>query len=160
MAANVGEYIVAIDAKGRFLLPSAFRKQLAAGQGGRFVVNRGFEKCVTMYLPEVWDKYFTKINALNDFKAEVRKFKRLFLNGATEVETDSADRLLIPRQLLEYAGIDPKKDAVMSVQGKKIELWDKDTFYKYLDDNAEDFSQLADDMSIEIGNPFEEKEEA
>ena len=88
------------------------------------------ENCLTVYTIDTWNAVSEKINRLNDFKPNVREFKRLFLNGATIVEVDSADRILIPKQLQEYAGI--KKDAVLSAQGNKLELWDKDTYYNYL----------------------------
>jgi MraZ protein len=153
MTSFMGEYEVAVDAKGRFLLPSGFRKQLAEGAGDKFVINRGFENCLTIYPMDVWNAISEKINKLNDFKPEVRQFKRLFLNGATIVEVDSADRLLLPKPLQEFAGI--KKDAVLSAQGNKMELWDKDTYYNYLRQHSGGFSKLAEDVANDFGNPFE-----
>ena len=153
MTSFLGEYEVALDAKGRFLLPSGFRKQLAEGIGEKFVVNRGIENCVTIYTMDVWNAISEKVNRLNDFKANVREFKRLFLNGATIVEVDTADRILLPKQLQEYAGI--KKDAVLSAQGNKLELWDKDTYYNYLRERTGGFSKLAEDVANDFGNPFE-----
>src|SRR5580698_5765144 len=138
MTGFLGGYEVALEAKGRFLLPSGFRKQLAEGKGEKFVINRGFENCLTIYTVDVWNAISEKINRLNDFKPNVREFKRLFLNGATIVELDSADRMLVPKQLQEYAGI--KKDAVLAAQGNKLELWDKDTYYNYLRQNAVNMS--------------------
>ena len=120
MTSFLGEYEVAIDAKGRFLLPLGFRKQLAEGMGEKFVINRGFENCLSLYTVDTWNAISDKINRLNDFKPNVREFKRLFLNGATMIEVDSADRILLPKPLQEYAGI--KKDAVLSAQGNKVEL--------------------------------------
>ncbi len=149
----LGEYEVAIDSKGRFLLPSGLRKQLAAGEGERFVVNRGFESCLTIYLMDTWKALSAQVNKLNDFQANVREFKRLFLNGATIVEVDSADRFLAPKQLMEYAGI--KKDAVLLAQGNKIELWDRDKYYAYLREKSGGYSQLAADVAGTFGNPFE-----
>jgi MraZ protein len=153
MANFLGEYEVSVDAKGRFLLPSGFRKQIADGSGGKFVINRGIENCLTIYTLDTWNAISDKINKLNDFKPNVREFKRLFLNGATMVEIDNADRILLPKQLQEYAGI--KKDAVMSAQGNKVELWDKDTYYNYLRDHAAGFSKLAEEVAGDFGNPFE-----
>jgi MraZ protein len=149
----IGEYEVAVDAKGRMLLPSGFRKQLAEGTGERFVVNRGFEHCITIYTTDVWNAISDKVNRLNDFKPEVREFKRLFLNGANIVEVDNADRILLPKQLQEHAGI--KKEAVLSAQGNKLELWDKDTYYTYLSERVGGFSKLAENVAIDFGNPFE-----
>ena len=153
MANFLGEYEVAIDAKGRFLLPLGFRKQLAEGTGEKFVINRGFENCLSLYTADTWNAISDKINRLNDFKPNVREFKRLFLNGATIVEVDSADRILLPKPLQEYAGI--KKDIVMSAQGNKVELWDKDTYYKYIQENSGSYSDLADDVADDFGTPLD-----
>jgi MraZ protein len=149
----LGEYEVAFDAKGRFLLPSGFRKQMAEGTGGQFVIKRDFENCLTIYPIATWNAISDKLSKLNDLLPAVRQFKRLFLNGATVVELDSADRLLVPKQLQEYAGI--KKDAVLAAQGNKIELWDKDSYYKYLQDNSVNMSRLAEEVANDFGNPFE-----
>src|ERR1700742_2331158 len=73
----LGECEVAIDAKGRFLLPSGFRKQLGEEAGGKFVVKREVEKCLTIYPIDTWKAVSEKINRLNDLKESVRLFKRL-----------------------------------------------------------------------------------
>ncbi len=149
-----GEYEIAIDAKGRFLLPSGFRKQLPEAESDRFVVNRGFENCLTLYPMPVWDKLAAKINRLNEFNQKARDFKRLFLNGATIVEVDSAGRLLLPKTLQEYAHI--KKDMVFSAQGNKVELWDKEEYHNYIRQRAASFSDLASEVAgADFFNPFE-----
>lgn len=153
MTSFLGEYEVAIDAKGRFLLPSGLRKQMPEGTGEQFVIKRDFETCLTIYPIATWNAISEKINKLNDFKPGVREFKRLFLNGATMVDLDSADRMLVPKPLQEYAGI--KKDAVLAAQGNKLELWDKDTYYNYLRQNAVNISRLAEEVANDFGNPFE-----
>lgn len=153
MANFLGEYEIALDAKGRFLLPSALRKQMGEGASMQFVVKRDFENCLTIYHMETWNAISAKLNKLNDLKKDVREFKRLFLNGATVVELDSADRMLVPKPLQEYAGI--KKEAVLAAQGNKMELWDKDTYYNYLRQNAVNMSRLAEDVANDNGNLFE-----
>lgn len=153
MSDFLGEYEVTVDAKGRLLLPALLRKQLPDGNKGSFVVNRGFEKCLTLYTIEVWKPVADKINKMNDLVKKVRDFKRLFMNGATPVELDTADRLLLPKQLLEYAGI--KKDVVLAAQGNKIEIWDTETYHAHLRESYETFSALSDDIAGEFGNPFE-----
>lgn len=154
MTSFLGEKEVAIDSKGRFLLPMDFRKQLADGVDNKFVINRGFENCVSLYAMDVWNKVFEKVTRLNDFKPEVREFKRLFLNGASIVELDSANRLLITKPLLIYANI--SKEAVLTAQGNKLELWDKDTYYNYLQQKTDGFSDLAASVANDYGNPFDE----
>lgn len=153
MTSFFGENEVAVDSKNRFLLPAKFGKQIAEGYESRFVMNRGFEKCVTIYTMDVWNVIHGKVSKLNDFKEEVRRFKRLFLNGASEVDIDGAGRLLIPKPLMEYAGI--VKECVLTAQGNKLELWDKGTYYKYVDQNSGGFSDLAASVANDFGNPFD-----
>ena len=147
MTGLIGEFEVTLDAKGRFLLPSGFKKQLVEGDDVRFVINRGIENCLSIYPMSSWQPLADKIDALNDFNPKVREFKRLFLNGATFVEPDSAGRILIPARLKEHAGIE--KEAVMMGIGEKMELWDK-TKYKELFDSTspEDLKDLASEVMV------------
>ena len=149
----LGEYEVTLDAKGRFSLPAGFRKQLPEGTPESFVINRGFENCLTLYPMSTWKELESKINMLNDFNPKVRDFKRLFLNGATPVEADSVGRLLLTKSQKEYAGID--KDMVFSSQGNKVEIWDRDTYYKYMQSKAQSFTDLATEVLVGgFINPF------
>lgn len=140
----MGEYEVRLDAKGRFLLPSGFKKQLPEGESP-FVLNRGFEKCLSLYTMEGWNPLFKKLSQLNDFDPEVRQFKRYFLNGATPVELDTAGRILIPKNLIEYAGL--TKDIVLVSSIDKIEIWDKEKYKEFFDSfSPESFSELAKEV--------------
>lgn len=153
MTGFLGEYEVAIDAKGRFLLPSGFRKQLPEDASARFVINRGFEQCLTVYTMESWSAISQRLSSLNDFNPKVREFKRLFLNGATIVELDSAGRINLPKALVAHAGI--TKDAVFTAQGDKMELWDAATYREYLEKSKADFSDLAAEVAGgDFINPF------
>lgn len=142
MIGFLGEYEATVDAKGRFLLPSAIRKKLPEDSPGQFVINRGFEKCLTLYPVINWKPIFEGISKLNDFDPNVRQFTRYFLNGATELELDSAGRLLIPPSLTEHASID--KDIVLVGSLKKIEIWDKTKYKEFFDSmTPQSFSELA-----------------
>ncbi len=153
MPSFIGEYEVAIDAKGRFLLPAGLRKQMPEGAGERFVVNRGFEPCLALYTMDVWEKVSAKINSLNDFNPKERALKRLFLNGANIVELDAAGRMNLPKNLMEYAGL--SKEMVVASQGNKVELWDKAAYNKYMMQNVGNLSLLAEEVGGgESFNPF------
>ncbi|HMR84022.1 MAG TPA: division/cell wall cluster transcriptional repressor MraZ [Niabella sp.] len=142
MTGFLGEFEATVDAKGRFLLPAGFKKQLGEGDTERFVINRGFEKCLSLYPLSSWEPIAEKINALNDFDPKVRQFKRYFLNGATIVEPDSAGRLLLPPTLREYATL--QKDIVLVPAGNKMEIWDTAKYKEFFDSfSPESFSDLA-----------------
>ena len=152
MTGFLGEYEATLDPKGRFLLPAGFKKQLPEEAGARFVINRGFEKCLSLYPLSSWEPIFSEISKLNDFDPKVREFRRYFLNGATIVELDSAGRLNIPKNLLAHAGLD--KDIVLAAANNKIEIWDKAKYQEFFDNfSPEAFSNLAQQvMSPDGGN--------
>lgn len=153
MLSLIGEYEIAIDNRGRMLLPASFRKQLGESDNTEFVINRGFESCLTLYPKATWTKLADKINTLNDFNPKVREFKRLFLNGANIIEVDTINRILIPKPLLEYAGIG--KDLILTAQGDKAEIWDKETYYNYINGKVSSFSDLA--MEVAGNDLFTQK---
>lgn len=145
----LGEYESKLDAKGRFLFPAGFRRQLPAPDStsakpetGHFVLNRGFEKCLTLYPISAWQPIFDRITQLNDFDPKVRAFRRYFLNGAITLEMDTAGRLLIPKNLAEYAGL--RKELVLAAAVNKIEIWDKQLYQQFFESySPESFSELA-----------------
>ncbi len=148
----IGEYEATLDAKGRFLLPAGFKKQLPEEAGTQFVINRGFEKCLTLYPMKSWDPIFSELGKLNDFDPKVREFRRYFLNGATVLELDSAGRLLVPPNLKEHAGLE--KDIVLVAAMNKIEIWDKDKYQKFFESfSPEAFSQLAQQVMTPGNQP-------
>lgn len=152
MIGFLGEYEATLDAKGRFLLPAGFKKQLPEGDSDQFVINRGFEKCLTLYPKTSWEPIFSEISKLNDFDPKVREFRRYFLNGATVLELDSAGRLLVPSNLKDHAGLE--KDIVLVAAVNKIEIWDKSKYQQFFESfSPEAFSQLAQQVMTGSVNP-------
>ena len=142
MKGFIGEYEATLDTKGRFLLPAGFKKQLPESVGENFIINRGFESCLSLYTLESWEPIFNEIGKLNDFVRKDRDFKRYFLNGATQVNPDTAGRLLVPKNLIEYAGLE--KDIVLVSAIDKIEIWDKIKYQQFFETfSPEAFSELA-----------------
>ena len=145
MIGFLGEYEATVDAKGRFLLPAAIRKKLPETAPEQFVINRGFEKCLSLYPAKNWQPIFEGISKLNDFDPKVREFRRYFFNGATELELDTAGRLLIPPNLRDHAGIG--KDIVLVGSLQKIEIWDGKKYKEFFESmTPQTFSQLAKEV--------------
>lgn len=147
MIGFLGEFEATLDAKGRFLLPAGFKKQLPEGEADRFVINRGFEKCLALYPVKNWEPLFADISKLNDFDPRVREFRRQFLNGATFVEPDTAGRLLVPPNLKAHA--DLQKDIILVAAINKIEIWDSNKYKQLFDSFSPDaFSTLASEVMV------------
>ncbi len=145
MIGFLGEYEATVDPKGRFLLPVNLKKQIPEEAGNLFVITRGFEKCLTLYPQKSWDPIYAKISKLNEFNPKVREFRRYFLNGATQVELDTAGRILLPKNLSSHADI--TKDIVLVSAVNKIEIWDKNKYTQFFETfTPESFSDLANDV--------------
>jgi MraZ protein len=154
MIGFLGEYESTVDSKGRFLLPVGFKKQLPEEGNAQFVINRGLEKCLSLYPIKSWEPIFSDISKLNDFDPKVREFRRYFLNGATMIELDSAGRLLIPQTLREHAGLE--KDIVLASAVNKIEIWDKIKYQQFFESfSPESFSKIANEVMNIKGNGLE-----
>ena len=142
MAGFLGEYPVTIDGKGRLKIPTALKKQLNPAVKGRFVINRGFEKCLVLYPFDEWEKITASVNKLNTFKKEHRNFVRIFNRGATELAIDGADRILLPKHLLDFAGI--KADALLASRNTVIEVWHPRTYDAQMRVDSDKFAGLAE----------------
>ncbi len=141
----IGEFQINLDGKGRFLMPAGIKKQVADGELRDVIINRGFEKCLVIYPASTWASLQKKLNTLNDFNPKAREFKRLFLNGATNVELDKAGRVLLSKALTEYADI--SKEMVLIGLGNKMELWSSEAYQEYMSDNVSGFSDLASEVA-------------
>lgn len=136
-----GEYECKIDAKGRIKLPAGLIRQLSAHGTLSFVINRGFEKCLMLYPKQVWEKKTKEVNQLNIYIPKNRQFVRYFYRGASPVNSDGAERLLIPKSLNEYAGLG--KEVVLFAYNEQIEIWSKEHYATMISTEPEEFSGLA-----------------
>lgn len=144
MSGLLGEYEIKIDSKGRIKLPAALKKQFAHADGSRFVINRGFEKCLVLYPFAQWELISSKVSKLNTFEKKKREFVRYFFRGATEVVLDGVDRLNLPNHLLKYAEIE--KELLLAAIDNKIEIWNKAHYENLMVIESDDFAALAEEV--------------
>jgi MraZ protein len=117
---------IAVDAKGRMAMPARYRDRLLEACGGRLVVTVDQDHCLLVYpLPE-WEVIEEKLVNLPSLNKQSRLLQRLLIGHATDLEMDAQGRILLPTMLREYAGL--KKKAVLIGQGKKLEIWDEETW--------------------------------
>ena len=145
MNSLIGTYDCKVDAKGRLMLPSGMKKQLASVVQSGFVLRRSvFQPCLELYPISEWETMMKKVNKLNRFKKKNNDFIRRFSAGARLVEVDASGRLLIPKDLIVFAGI--LKNIVISPAVNIIEIWDKEKYEQAIDDAALDFADLAEEV--------------
>lgn len=117
-----------MDAKGRLAMPARQRERLLAQCGGEIVVTIDTQSnCLVIYpLPE-WERIEREVQALPALKPAVKRFQRLVLGYATDMELDGNGRVLLPQPLRDYARLDKK--LVLVGQGNKLELWSEELWF-------------------------------
>ncbi len=133
------------------MIPVTLKNQMAPVINKGFVIKRSvFQPCLELYPMEEWNLLMEKMNRKNRFKKKNNDFIRRFSAGVKPVEIDATGRLLIPKNLIAVAGI--TKEVVLSSAINIIEIWDKDSYEKVLDDTAENFAELAEEVMGEDGD--------
>lgn len=135
----MGEYHHNIDEKGRIVLPGKFREDRT-----KIVVTRGLEKCLYLYTMEDWEKVVNKLNELPFTKKDARTFMRSFFAGASVCEFDKMGRINITSPLVSYANL--TKECVVIGVNDRIEIWDKDLFESFMDDNSSKLEEIAENL--------------
>ena len=141
----IGTYECKIDVKGRVLIPSSLKKQMSSVLSKGFVLKRAvFQNCLELYPINEWEELIKRVNSLNRFKKKNNDFIRRFTAGVKFIEVDSNNRILIPKDLIEFSHI--KRDIVFSSSVNIIEIWDKDKYENAIVDSREDFAKLAEEV--------------
>lgn len=144
MKGFIGEYNCKLDAKGRLSLPAGLRKQLDPVDQEQFVVNRGLSGNLNLFPLSEWSRVMDNLRQLNRFNSKNLKFVRMFQRGAMQLSIDSNGRILIPKSLLQHAGV--SKEIVLSANIDQFEIWDKVTYDKLMNENWDEFAGLAEEV--------------
>jgi len=114
-----------MDAKGRLAMPARQREPLHDQCAGQIVATIDTRStCLVIYpLPE-WERIEQEIQSLPALKPAIKRFQRLMLGYASDLELDGNGRVLLPQSLREYAKLEKK--VVLVGLGNKLELWSED----------------------------------
>jgi MraZ protein len=115
---------ITLDAKGRMAMPTRYRERLSEKSDGRLVVTVDRDYCLLIYPVPDWEEIERKLVRLPSLNPQARRLQRLMVGYATELDLDGHGRILLPRELREFAGLD--RQAILIGQGNKFELWDED----------------------------------
>ena len=111
----VSNYTHNLDSKNRVFFPAKFREEL----GSPIVITVNIDKCLSAYSLTEWNKFVEKLKSLP--KTQVRNITRVFCGNAIKVIPDGQGRVMLNRELIDFAGI---TDSVTFVGcGDRVELW-------------------------------------
>jgi len=126
-----GNFTFSIDSKGRLSIPAKLRKYVKPEANNTFVFTKGIEKCIWVYPLDQWQVFEERLLKLNPANKEEALIRRRFLQYASEETLDAQNRLVIPKDLAQYAGIEKEVFILGSLE--KFELWKAEEYDKYLE---------------------------
>lgn len=136
------------------MIPANLMKQLPGADSEGLVINRGFEKHLVIYTKKEWDKIVDDLSKLNQYEKRTREFIRYFTRGATHLSLDKLNRVVLSKVLMDYAGI--KAEVILACQLNRIELWARDAYDAEMDNEPENFANLAEEV---MGNKARRNDE-
>ena len=122
-----------MDVKGRIAIPARQREPILNICNGKLVLTIDTQSpCLALYPIGEWNRIELQVQNLPALKPQIKRFQRLVLGYATDVDLDSSGRLLLPPSLREYAHL--KKKLVLVGQGNKLEVWAENLWLEERDD--------------------------
>jgi len=137
-----GNFVHAVDGKGRVAVPVGYRKKLGPQETTFFLVP-GRDRAIEVHLAGEWDEYERRIlENQPEHAPETLRSKRYLYSQSVEVSLDTQGRLLMPKHLIEDAGI--ADSAIVAGMGSFFELWEPDRYRSFI---AEEKSRYDSDRN-------------
>ena len=114
-----GASAITLDAKGRMSVPARHRDALTLQCEGRVTLTRHPHGCLLLFPRPIWETHRQQIAA---WPMSARAWQRIFLGSASDIEIDSAGRILVAPELRVAAGL--TREVMMLGMGSHFEIWD------------------------------------
>jgi MraZ protein len=114
-----GASALSMDAKGRMSIPARHRDALSLQSEGRVTLTKHPHGCLLLFPRPVWEIHREQIAA---WPMSARAWQRIFLGNASDVEMDSAGRILISPELRAAVGM--TREVMLLGMGSHFEVWD------------------------------------
>ncbi len=134
----LGQYEHSLDEKSRIIMPAKFREDL----GDSFIITLGLDKCLFVYPMVEWEKLSQNLQNLPFGKKDARAFKRTLASRAMVCNFDQQGRVVIVKQLRDYAGIE--KNVMIIGVFERIEIWDWEKWNGYSQETEQSYEEIAE----------------
>ncbi len=136
----VGEYRVVFTGAGRIVIPKKIRDALGSGQ--TFTLTKAFDRCLSGFRNEDWEKGTQELMGQSLLEMKKVEMKRHLFSSAALIDIDEQGRVVIPKNLLEYAGLSGKEVVIIGV-GSYFELWEPERWTSYSKNVEENIKTFA-----------------
>jgi MraZ protein len=137
-----GTFEHTLDAKHRLTVPAKYRAALSGGLvlAASTETGPGAPRSIAIWTPDAYARYTASALAgLNPLSPRARELKRFLFGYSHDTELDSAHRVMIPNQHIDFAGLD--KEVIVIGSGECLEVFDRARYEAY---RAEQFTRIPD----------------
>lgn len=125
----LGSFTPNLMDKGRIALPKKIREELGSS---RLILTVGFEKCIFGFTERMWEEVTRPELSRPLFSdKEGRDLRRKMYSEAVNIELDSQGRCILPKNMMEFAGI--INELIVLGAGDHFEIWNKTLWEEYRD---------------------------
>lgn len=135
----LGEFLHKIDSKNRIMIPAEFREDLSSD----FYLTKGPEASLVVYTEEEFKKRCQRLEELSYQSKNNRAMKRLFYSSTVKTSLDKQGRVLINKQLKEYASL--TGDCMIVGNNTNFEIWDLAHWQEYIGEVEVNLSDIMDE---------------
>jgi MraZ protein len=120
-----GTFDHTLDAKNRLTIPASQRKLLA--DGSVVALQRDADNCLAIWAPEEFERHVAAIlDGMHPLSEDYSTVERFFNAYSSDVELDSAGRVMMPAKLIAKVGLG--KDVTVVGAGNRLEVWDREVW--------------------------------
>ncbi len=141
----IGNDVYSVDHKGRVFIPAKFRAVLVKEDDASFYITRGFESSLLLFPLSKWDEFIERLTPGRYSQKRIRDAIRALSFGAEHLPMDSQGRVILPKELREFARIDEEVFFLGALD--KVELWSPSVYEEYTKDKG-DISDLFSMLDI------------
>ena len=117
-------------------IPTRYRDEIVSRSAGSLVATIDRDPCLLLYPLPDWEEMERRLMRLPGNKPAVRAYQRRIVGHAADMDMDSHGRILISKELREFAGLE--KQVMLIGQGNKFELWDESKWSQWMDESGND----------------------
>ncbi|HKJ54866.1 MAG TPA: hypothetical protein VJ978_02665 [Nitriliruptoraceae bacterium] len=130
-----------LDAKGRFVFPTAFRDEFADG----LFVAQGLDRCLDVWTREGYGQQKLMAARLPVGSREARQMRRVVMS-VHQLDMDGQHRVTLPKKLRREMGLDREITIVGNLD--HLEIWDRSVYRAYMDEATTSLSTFDSELDL------------
>lgn len=146
-----GKFLHSLDGKNRLMVPAGMRDEMHPADDSTFMMTLGEGKYLCLYpklyWPQVgssmWGQYFST-------EPHLQRMARRRQEYTEPVKMDPQGRITLPKQHMEFAGID--RDALILGMLVRIEIWAPNVYEQFMKEGGEEEGMLK--FNLEKMDPY------